>query len=241
LTLIMEKFGVPVICAEDGVEALEQAAAHPVALVFMDIQMPRMNGYEAAAELRRRGFTKPLIAVTAGALAEERRKCREAGFDDILPKPFKRLGVQAMYRRWSAGGRASPAEEGACPAEEKGEALRDPVVFSREELLDTFMNDEKTARSLLDRFVRRSAGEIRTLPGLVEDRRWEEAYRMVHTIKGTAMTLSGMELGKAAGRLGRALQEEDPQSAALFPPLRKAFDRFQNAVEAWLEKTEENP
>jgi CheY-like chemotaxis protein len=101
-SIILKKLGYPSILADDGLDVLEKASAHAVDLIFMDIQMPRMNGYEAAAQLRRQGFTKPIIAVTAGAIADEWDRCRKAGINDILLKPCKQPGVEAMFLKWLA-------------------------------------------------------------------------------------------------------------------------------------------
>jgi signal transduction histidine kinase/CheY-like chemotaxis protein len=127
--LIMQRLGYPAILADDGMDALEKTAANPVSIVFMDIQMPKMNGYEAAEELRRRGFTKPVIAVTASALADEWEHCRAAGFDDILIKPFKRPDIERMLLLWEARLEAaeSRAPEGSVPET----VLRPPEAMSR--------------------------------------------------------------------------------------------------------------
>jgi signal transduction histidine kinase/CheY-like chemotaxis protein/HPt (histidine-containing phosphotransfer) domain-containing protein len=223
LVLILEKIGVRALCAEDGKEGVDSALSNPVDLVFMDIQMPRMNGYEAAAELRRRGFARPLIAVTAGGVSGERKRCLEAGFDDVLLKPFKRKDVEALYRQWTGRNQDS------------GQDPPSPPVFSAKNLLDTFMRDENSARELLGYFVRRSAGQMETLPGMIRGGNWEEARRLAHTIKGSSMTLSGMELGTAAAALEKACRERDAQkAAAALPPLKGAFRRFQRASEEYL-------
>jgi signal transduction histidine kinase/CheY-like chemotaxis protein/HPt (histidine-containing phosphotransfer) domain-containing protein len=227
--LILEKIGLRTLWAEDGKEGIDRALSNPVDLVFMDLQMPRMNGYEAAAELRRRGFTKPLIAVTAaGGFSGERKHCLEAGFDDVLLKPFKKKDVEAIYRRWTGRNQSSGPPDPARPSAA-------PAVFSPEELLDTFMHDENSARELLDYFVRRSAGQLGTLPGMIREGTWEEARRLAHTIKGSSMTLSGMELGKAAAVLEKACRAGDEQKAAgALAPLERAFRRFKQAAEEYL-------
>ncbi|MDR2471274.1 MAG: response regulator [Treponema sp.] len=242
LSLIMEQAGVPVIRAEDGVEALEQAAAHPVALVFMDIQMPRMNGYEAAAELRRRGFTGPLIAVTAGVLADELEQCRAAGFDDILLKPFKRPDISAMYRKWAGtaanGGAAKAGKAAEAGTEAASGTAANAQVFSGAELLDTFMQTGDMAASLLDHFVRRTGEQLEALPVLTAEGNWEEARRLAHTIKGAAMTMSGIELGKAAAVLERACKAADGEAAgAALPGTVEAFGRFKAGAETWLRES----
>ncbi|AEF81994.1 hybrid sensor histidine kinase/response regulator [Leadbettera azotonutricia] len=98
--MIMDKLGYPSILADDGQDAMEKALANNIALIFMDIQMPRMNGYEATENLRKKGFKKPIIAVTASAFADEREHCLSIGIDDILTKPFKRPDIEKMLLKW---------------------------------------------------------------------------------------------------------------------------------------------
>ena len=94
---ILEHAGSSVSVAMDGCEGVEKALRDRPDLVLMDMRMPGMNGHEAAAELRRRGFRYPIIALTANAMAEERRQCLAAGCDDFLTKPIDhRLLVQRV-------------------------------------------------------------------------------------------------------------------------------------------------
>ncbi len=97
--MILEKLECDTVIANDGVEALRAVALHDFTVIFMDIQMPRMNGYEAARHLRERGFARPIIAVTAGVLEDEKKRCLDAGMNDILIKPFKRSDIEAMLRK----------------------------------------------------------------------------------------------------------------------------------------------
>jgi two-component system, sensor histidine kinase and response regulator len=89
--------------AVNGVEALAAVAKQKPDLILMDIQMPVMDGYEATTELRKReGFAKhtPVIAMTAGALAENRDRCIAAGMDDFIPKPISQDAVSTVLDRW---------------------------------------------------------------------------------------------------------------------------------------------
>jgi CheY-like chemotaxis protein/HPt (histidine-containing phosphotransfer) domain-containing protein len=117
--MMLDKLGYPSILADDGQDAVEKIHAHPeAALIFMDIQMPRMNGYEATKYLRKEGFAKPIIAVTASAFADERAECLSIGIDDILIKPFKRPDIESMLTKWINGrGAAGGAEAPAVQAE----------------------------------------------------------------------------------------------------------------------------
>jgi len=98
---ILERIGFSqIMTADDGIEALEKAQLNNFDLIFMDIQMPRMNGYETTRQLRQKNFSGPIIAVTASALADEREQCMQAGMNDVLIKPYKRTDIEAMCKKW---------------------------------------------------------------------------------------------------------------------------------------------
>jgi signal transduction histidine kinase/ActR/RegA family two-component response regulator len=82
--------GAEVDYASNGREGIERAFSKPYDLILMDIQMPEIDGYEASTELRRRGFDKPILALTAHALKEEKEKTIKAGCNDHLTKPVQR-------------------------------------------------------------------------------------------------------------------------------------------------------
>jgi len=89
LSQVLSMAGAQVDLADNGREGVKKAMEGEHNLVLMDIQMPLMDGYEATKQLRANGFGKPIIALTAYALREERERCLEAGCDDHLTKPIK--------------------------------------------------------------------------------------------------------------------------------------------------------
>jgi CheY-like chemotaxis protein len=235
--LTLAKLGCRTLLAEDGIAGLEKARADPPDLIFMDIQMPRMNGYEAAEELRKTGYDKPIIAVTASAQTDEKLRCVQAGFNDILLKPFMRPEMEAILVKWTGGTGIAGGAGGALADKTRNdkEADRGNEIFTPRDLLETFMDNTETAKSLLGHFVQRSAEQIDSLPALAEAENWQEARRIAHTIKGSSLTLSGKELGKCAGRLELAYKNIDhPEMEAAIGPFKEAFARFKNAVEAYL-------
>jgi len=234
--MVLEKIGAEVFSAEDGIEALELTASNSMDLIFMDIQMPRMNGYEAAAELRKRGFKRPLIATTAGVLAEEQNQCWKAGFNDILPKPFKRPHIEAMIDKWAGKTSAFIGWQNHQKTEQVPVQAMPQGVFSTEYLLNTFMNNEESAKTLLAGYIKRTAEQLEGLPDLMREQKWEEACRTAHMIRGSAMTLSGMDLGQAAALLETACKQAD--AAAAEPALAAtagAFGGFRAAAEDFLQ------
>jgi PAS domain S-box-containing protein len=150
---MLERAGYRVDAAANGREAVEAVAQVPYALVFMDCQMPEMDGYEATREIRRReamgqgpeahtgeegtGLSSPalrhvpIIAMTANALQGDREKCLEAGMDDYVAKPVRREDLAAVLERWKPDRAGSSGEQPVSPSEERrdGAASVDQAVL----------------------------------------------------------------------------------------------------------------
>ncbi|WP_144965979.1 response regulator [Pseudomonas sp. DE0010] len=99
---MLAKLGCQVELATQGVEALARLEEQAFDLVLMDCNMPVMDGYEATRHIRERGRWPglPIVALTANAMPEERERCRAAGMDDYLAKPFRREDLLAVVDRW---------------------------------------------------------------------------------------------------------------------------------------------
>ena len=95
---MLERLGCRVDTAANGREAIDLWARVPYEIIFMDCQMPEMDGYEATAE---RVTRIPIVALTANAMQGDRDRCLEAGMDDYLSKPIKPEGLKAILGRWS--------------------------------------------------------------------------------------------------------------------------------------------
>jgi signal transduction histidine kinase/CheY-like chemotaxis protein len=99
---MLAKLGCQVLVAGHGGEALEVLEQEEVDLVLMDCNMPVMDGYEASRRIRDNGRWPdlPIVALTANALSDERERCRAAGMNDYLAKPFRREELAAMLDTW---------------------------------------------------------------------------------------------------------------------------------------------
>ena len=103
---LLEGMGLAVDIADNGRIALEMLALNDYAAVFMDIQMPEMDGYEATRHIRAnpqlRGL--PIIALTAHGMVGDREKCIKAGMDDHISKPIDPQALADMVARWCCKG-----------------------------------------------------------------------------------------------------------------------------------------
>ncbi|MES2936065.1 MAG: response regulator [Pseudomonadota bacterium] len=107
-TELLQDFGVTVDVAEDGSVALEMLARKDYDLVFMDMQMPVMDGVTATRRLRQqpRFAELPVVAMTANAMLEDRQRCEEAGMNDYVLKPFEPEELRRVLAKWLRPGRS---------------------------------------------------------------------------------------------------------------------------------------
>jgi CheY-like chemotaxis protein len=97
---MLQIFGVWVDTALDGIEAMEAVRTKKHDLIFMDLNMPKMDGYKTTAQIRKEGSTCPIIAFTASVLEEDVERCIKAGMDDHLGKPMTTKSLQLMLNKW---------------------------------------------------------------------------------------------------------------------------------------------
>ncbi|GFE91656.1 PAS domain-containing hybrid sensor histidine kinase/response regulator [Steroidobacter agaridevorans] len=103
-TRLLAKLGCEVEFAENGRIACERTSQHDYDLIFMDCQMPEMDGYEATRAIREREQAEnrhtPIIALTANAMSQDRDRCLEAGMDDYITKPYSATDFERTLQRW---------------------------------------------------------------------------------------------------------------------------------------------
>jgi signal transduction histidine kinase/DNA-binding response OmpR family regulator len=233
-SMIINKIGYSSILADDGQDAVEKANPNELALIFMDIQMPRMNGYEAVQKLRSTGFTIPIIAVTASALSGEKERCMEAGFNDILVKPFKLADIEKMLRQWIDIGEKCLEQTQKNLSEnrlnEKKE-VDNKSIFDINDVLDTFMGDKEVVTSLIEKFLTKAEQQMKEIAENIDQNDFETGRRIAHTIKGSALTLAAKELGNAASELEKAFKDENGEDIQRFyPPMKEAFARLKEVL-----------
>ncbi|TVR34804.1 MAG: response regulator [Spirochaetaceae bacterium] len=227
---ILEKRGYKTIVAANGREAVDQARTEPIDLIFMDVQMPEMNGYEATQRIRELGISVPIIAVTASALKGEAEKCLAVGMNDFLPKPFKARDVFPVLDKWVQTGKADndePAE--LMPLDEPSDAESVPAapIFDIDSAVDSFMGKRDVVARVVKAFIAKVEDRLPVMERAAEQTDYETLRFEAHAIKGGAWNLSVMALGNAASAVEEAAREQQPRAAReLYPELRRTFEEF---------------
>jgi two-component system, sensor histidine kinase and response regulator len=216
--LYLEKLGCEVSLAANGEEALRAVARTPFDIVFMDVQMPQMDGLEATRRIRAReadGAHTPIVALTANAMRQQLDACLAAGMDDFVTKPVELPRLQSALERW-----ARPRASGATTLAQIPPI--DPARFR-----EVTMGDPELAKGLVATFVesgRRALADVAT--GLA-NRDAALVKRAAHTLKGASANMGAQFLRDAASDLERAAGADSHD--ALREASRRAGERFEAA------------
>ena len=212
-TALLGRWGVEVDTAADGRDALAQLAARApdyYALVFMDLQMPVMDGYEAIRRIRARPelAALPVYGLSAHSGRMVRARCMAMGMNGCLDKPYELADLFAVLRRHCGGdlmpAAPTPAVAGAVVQGLEGIPGLDPGCA----INDTGLSPTLYPR-LLGQFRREFADGPQVLRGAVEQRAWEQVALSSHTLKGRAGLLGMGEIAVLAGRLEAAARAAD--------------------------------
>ena len=173
---VLRKLGYVVEIAHNGCEAIEMTGRKDYAAVFMDCQMPELDGYAAAAAIRRRetgARHTPIIAVTAHAMVGDREKCLAAGMDNYITKPLRIHCVVEVFARVPDSQRAPPPlHVGAAP-------LFDPTP-----MFETATTDQAT--ELIGQFLDQLLACVSRLADAIALGDREAIRSIAHTLKGSA-------------------------------------------------------
>lgn len=226
---LLESFGLLVVIAEDGAVAVQQVQETDFDLVFMDVQMPVMDGYEATSAIRAKPeFEKlPIIAMTAHAMVGDRERCLAAGMDDYLSKPINPEALFAMLKRW-LDGEIQQQQEMFSDGADEGITL--PEQLPGIELawgLQRVGGNRVLYIKLLGDFQRKYQGCCRVLTGYLEAGDTVSSRRYAHTLQGVAGNIGAKELQGAARKLEEAIRRDDIQDQ---PPLIEQLCESANTV-----------
>ena len=258
--LLLEKTGAEISVVKNGAEALDAVASDSPDLIFMDLQMPVMDGFESMRALRDRGYTGPTIALSAAVMDDDRRRANEAGMDDHLAKPIESEQLYALLVKYLGERGSSSAQHDAsastapaqvvtgssakqefCEAEDRLES--EDVAYGKPLLPEALPGFDLARgrkqlggnKALYARQLRRFSRTLRSdYSSLVEALRSghaERAKKMVHTLKGAAGTLAAEELERLAGEIEHILKQKLSVDSSLVDNLERALSAAERALQ----------
>ncbi len=241
---LLEKLGCTADAVANGQEALEALKALPYDLVLMDVQMPEMDGLEAARRIRdpRSSIPNrhiPIIAMTAHAMEGDKQKCLDAGMNDYITKPVSLQALVQVLEKWLPHTTGSPIEDNEARSSEVHGSQKEkpeesiPVMWNREGFLERLFNDEVLVVKILEAFLADMPQRMQLLRTSLKAGDLAMAVNHAHAIKGAAANvgaehLSAMALAmEQAGKAGD-LEGMKAQIEALFD----AYETLKTAVTA---------
>ncbi|MHC4638204.1 MAG: response regulator [Planctomycetota bacterium] len=261
IKFLLEQLGLEVTIAEDGVKTVEKGVSEQFDLIFMDIQMPNMNGYEATIKLREKGITIPIVALTAHAMKGDDQKCFAAGCDEYLTKPINRTKLLDVLDKHlpanteSLTGKIdsinSEVEELTEICTDLSESCKsiensDDITYNRDLInwsnLIEMCGNEEVIKQVTAMFLKDSPTCINSISEAIKEGNPKHVGMYAHSLKGAALQISATNLSELAHRMEAAGKEKKMAIIpALFEEVKEEFAKVVSFMSKpdWIEIAKE--
>jgi len=211
----LEKLGFNVDIVANGADALEACASGRYDLILMDCQMPVMDGYQAAREIRLREAGKgriPIVALTADAMQGTEQHCREAGMDDYLTKPLNRSRLKSTLAKYLALPTPEITAMSSTAPNKQNAPTEDPIDW--DQFMTVTDSDPQFAQELAQVFIDSGDAALRDIRAAVANNDLGSVQRVAHSFKGSSANIRADRASGAAGRLEEAARAGAVQEIA---------------------------
>lgn len=225
---VMSKLGYTLDFAENGQEALDAASKKKYDLIFMDMQMPVMDGLEATRQLRSAPpiWGRPrIVAMTANAMGRDREKCLEAGMDDYMSKPIRLNTLKTALQECSQNLKENTAMM---------EGLPNGQIFNFERLSEMTGDDLEFEQELLNEFLSDCESTIAAMETAIGDKNGDEVRLHAHSLKGSCRSVGAEQLGEYFAEV-ESEKNIDAQ-ASLVPEIKTHYLATRQVILNFLEK-----
>lgn len=242
---ILERYEHRITEAANGREAVDAFSESRFDIVLLDVQMPEMDGLQAAAAIRRLeqerggGQRTPVVAMTAYAGKDDRDKCLAAGMDDYLSKPIKPAQVIEMLQRYCAGA-GTPHDEQAAAADNMEEAAVVPVlvvedeipIYAKRDLVERLGGAEALVPRFMGLFFKGITPNITALEEAIAASDSDKVRTSAHAIKGSSANIGAMQMRETAAVIEADAKAGDLSGApAGLERLKQQLEEFKAATE----------
>jgi signal transduction histidine kinase/DNA-binding response OmpR family regulator/HPt (histidine-containing phosphotransfer) domain-containing protein len=236
---LLSRLGYEALSVVNGVEALDAVEAFQYSAILMDCHMPVMDGFTATEEIRRRqssGPRIPIIAMTAGALAEDRERCLAVGMDDYISKPVDLQALETVLARWVKIGPPSlnvGSTNGSGHSTSSHVDQRPPIDESRLESLGDLRAPDGSSilTSILAAFTGHSADLLGTLREVAQGGDNDRLHAVAHELRGAAATVGATHVAELCSEIElTARRGGEGPSGQLLDRLGIEFERARNAL-----------
>ena len=239
---LLEQLGLQVTIAEDGNQALQKVLTGQFDLIFMDMMMPHMNGYEATQAIRKAGITTPIITLTANAMKGDDKKCIEADCDEYLAKPIDRRELLKKLRKYLSS--KSPALTESIDSvksevnqlsqlccDEKSQEGQTSNVQSKETIISwssimETCGDEDMVEEIVKIFLKDTPRCVELIADAIKTKNSKDLKLYAHKLKSSARHVAAKQLSEISYRIECAVDEKDIEAAAwLFADAKDEFEK----------------
>jgi signal transduction histidine kinase/DNA-binding response OmpR family regulator len=242
IELLLRRMGLEVTIVTDGKEVVERALKQHYDLIFMDMQMPNVNGYEATKILRKKHVKSPIVALTAHVMKGDEEKCLSVGCDYYLPKPIKQDRLKKVIRKYIPS-KETPMSKGkdlikskvCTPATPKENSQEHPDTQDKarndEKIIDwailsDICDDENVIAEIAKAILEDGPRNMKSIADSIKTAKPADVRLYAHSLKGAAVTIGARQLAQSAYQLELAAQKQD----------KGAFDKLFNEVQNEFQK-----
>ncbi|MEY2465947.1 MAG: hypothetical protein QOD03_468 [Verrucomicrobiota bacterium] len=250
---LLQQMGYKPDLAGNGIEALAALDRQSYDMIFMDVQMPEMDGLEATRIIRERqrdksqypNYKTPLIiiAMTANAMPGDRDKCISAGMDDYLAKPVRPEDIRGIVERWAVAASAvqTPSQDFAEPESNKSvgsagpKTTEDPVDMDR--LLEFTDGNSESLRELATLYLQQTSEQLEQLGVAIQTGNATDVRRLAHSCAGASATCGMKRISPLLREMERhGYEQKLVGTGELFQQARQEFESIRSFLEAYMAK-----
>jgi PAS domain S-box-containing protein len=232
--LVLDSLGCRVSLASSGRDAVRMMEETAYDLVFMDCQMPEMDGFTAVREIRCRkpDFKAPIVAMTARAAVGDREMCLASGMNDYLSKPVRAEQLVAIFRKWLPGNCVAVFQPGDTRprTNAKPEVNEEPNTQALDrKVLETLRSlsqpkNPNVFNRILSAYLRDTTERLMLIQAGVRSGDWVRVEEAAHALKGSSITIGAQRIAQAAMAMMALAAHPDPEKAG--PILEQLLNEF---------------